>query len=162
MPYHLFQYALPGPADLGDLNGCLGRERVVEVRQHLVPTGGGATLVFVVQTAFAGTPPPSPGQSGGGGKKRIDYRAELSPEDFAVFVRLRDERKRLAEAEGVPLYTILTNEQLADLARRRPATLAALAETAGLGPARLDKHGPRLLEALREAASAGNPTVSTP
>lgn len=35
----------------------------------------------------------------------------LPPEQFAVFARLRDVRKRLAEVHGIPVYAVLTNEQ---------------------------------------------------
>jgi len=38
------------------------------------------------------------------------YREVLSPEDFALFVKLRDWRKQAAEKEAVPVYTIFTNE----------------------------------------------------
>ena len=37
----------------------------------------------------------------------------LKPEEFEVFSRLREWRKAAAEKEGVPVYTVLTNEQLA-------------------------------------------------
>jgi superfamily II DNA helicase RecQ len=143
MAYRVFQYALPGACDLGDLNGFLASQRVVEVRQHLVSGVQGATLVFVVQTDGGGS-----GAEVRPGVKKVDWRAELSGDDFAVFCRLRDERKRMAEAEGVPVYTLFSNEQLADLARRRPATLGAMGETGGVGTARLEKYGARLLPIL--------------
>ncbi len=142
MPYHLFQFPIPGAADLSELNSFLASQRVVAVQQHLVPAqGGGATLAFVVQTTEGGARSSSAG-------RKIDYKEELSAEDFALFSRLRDERKKIAEAEGVPIYAVLTNEQLAEIAQRRPKTLAALAEVPGLGKARIEKHGERLLRLL--------------
>ena len=44
----------------------------------------------------------------------VDYREVLKPEEFEMFSRLREWRKALAEKEGVPVYTLLTNEQLAN------------------------------------------------
>ena len=152
MPFHLFQYPLPGSGDLSDLNAFLAAQRVVQVQQHLVSSATGATLVFVVQTAAAA----GAGVPDAKGGKKVDYRAELSAEDFVVFSRLREERKRIAEAEGVPVYTVLTNEQLAAMARQRPQTLAAMSQIEGLGPARLEKHGARFLELI--ASSASNPS----
>lgn len=151
MAYHLFQYPLPGPADLGDLNALLGSQRVVSVQQHLVPGPPGATLVFVVQTVD-GALPVRPGAG-----RKIDYKEELSPEDFEVFSRLREERKKIAEEEGVPVYAVLTNEQLAEIARRKPTTPAALARIDGLGKARLEKHGARLLSHLTTGPQPPSP-----
>lgn len=156
MPYHLFQYPVPGGSDLSDLNSCLSKHRVVSVQQHVVPHPAGATLVFVVQTvegAAAITPGSAPG-------RKIDYRETLSPEDFSLFSTLRDERKKWAEAEGVPVYTIFTNEQLAALATRKPSTLAGISSIDGLGKARLEKHGPRLLTLL--TANLSQPIPATP
>lgn len=155
MTFRVFQYPLPGPADLADLNAHLAGHRVVEVRQHLVSTGGGATLVFVVQSVSGG--PARPDSGGGERSRKIDYRAELSPEDFAVYSRLREERKKLAEEEGVPVYAVFTNEQLAVLARTRPATLAAMGAIEGLGKARIEKHGERLLYLIHPPAPTAGP-----
>ena len=153
MAFHLFQFPLPGAADLGELNRCLAAHRVVAVNQHVVPAvGGGATLVFVVQTVDGAV------KAAANQTSKIDYKQELSAEDFAVFNRLREERKKLAEAEGVPAYAVLTNEQLAELARQRPRTLAELAALPGLGCARLEKHGAQLLALLHPAAPAAEPS----
>jgi superfamily II DNA helicase RecQ len=45
-------------------------------------------------------------------KSRVDYREVLSNEEFALFAKLRDLRKTLAEQEGAPVYAIFTNEHL--------------------------------------------------
>ena len=75
----------------------------------------------------------------------------MSPTDFAVFARLRDLRKEIAQAEAVPVYTIFTNEQLAQMVQTRTTTKAALEKIAGVGDARIDKYGARLLELLGQA-----------
>ena len=53
------------------------------------------------------------------GRGKIDYREVLSPEDFAVFARLRQLRKEIAQADAVPVYTIFTNDQLAQMVQSR-------------------------------------------
>jgi superfamily II DNA helicase RecQ len=113
MNYRVFQYPLPAPPDLEDLNSYLSRHRVAGVTQYLAGSAGGSMLVFVVETVA----PPADGQFGG--RAKIDYRAELSEEEFAVFSRLRAWRKQAADAEAVPVYTLFTNAQLAEMARRR-------------------------------------------
>lgn len=155
MPYHLFQYPLPAPADLGDLNAFLETHRVVSVQEHMLPTAGGGLLVFVVQSV-AQSSPAGPSSSG----KRIDYKAVLDPEQFALFSLLREERKKMAQADGVPIYTILTNEQLAEMVRGPVRTLPEMAKIEGIGAARLEKYGSRLLEILTTHLPPLSPTVS--
>ena len=150
MPYHLFQYPLPGSGDLAGLNTFLASHRVVAVRQHLVHTPDGGSLVFVVETVAALAPVDA-------ARRKIDYKTELTPEQFALYSRLRDERKRIAAAEGVPVYTIFSNEQLAEMVRRPIRTLEDLAGIEGIGRARLEKHGARLLECL----ATTHPTPAT-
>ena len=150
MHFQLFQYPLPGPPDLADLNAWLASHRVVAVQQHVVTAPGGALLVFVVQSIEAGTS--RTGTTSAAVARKIDYKEALSPEEFSLFSRLRDERKRIADAEGVPVYAVFTNEHLAEMAKRRPATLSSLGSIDGMGKARLEKHGARLLAIIASPA----------
>jgi superfamily II DNA helicase RecQ len=155
MPFRLFQYPLPASPELEDLNAFLASHRVAAVTQHLVPTPGGGMLVFIVETAgSAASKPATPGGP------KVDYREQLEPDDFARFNRLRDERKKWAEAEGLPVYTVFTNAQLASMARGKMNTLADLAQIEGLGAARLEKYGARLLTLLGTPPPA--PREATP
>ena len=67
------------------------------------------------------------------GRVKVDYREVLSPEDFAVFARLRQVRKEIAQDDAVPVYTVFTNEQLAQMVQGRATTKAALEKIAGVG-----------------------------
>ncbi len=78
-------------------------------------------------------------------KSRVDYREVLSPDDFALYVKLRDWRKQEALKEGLALYNIFNNEQLAEIAEKRVATLSALKEIEGIGEARIKKYGKAVL-----------------
>ena len=49
---------------------------------------------------------------------KVDYKEVLKPEEFEVFSRLRDWRKGVAEKEGVPVYVVFTNEQLAEMVKK--------------------------------------------
>jgi superfamily II DNA helicase RecQ len=81
----------------------------------------------------------------------VDYKAVLSEGDFAVFSLLRDLRKTLAEAEGVPAYAIFTNEQLAKFAQSRAQSQADLQKVDGVGEAKIEKYGRRVLDAIAVA-----------
>lgn len=83
-----------------------------------------------------------------GTKRGKDYRDVLSPADFAVFAKLRELRKEIGQTEGVPVYTIFTNEQLAQMVQSQARTKSDLQKIPGVGEARIDKYGPRFLERL--------------
>ena len=83
-------------------------------------------------------------------RDRTDYREVLNAEDFAVFAKLREIRKAIAQAEGVPVYTIFTNEQLAQIVQARATTKSALEQVVGVGDGRVGKYGERILEWLRQ------------
>ena len=90
-------------------------------------------------------------------KPRIDYREVLSKEEFIRFAKLRELRKQLADADGVPVYTILTNAQLAEVARAVPQTKTALAKIEGLGTAKLERFGDAMLSLLLSFGSDPDP-----
>ncbi len=81
-------------------------------------------------------------------KGRVDYREILPPAQFAIFAKLRDLRKQLAQAEAVPVYTIFTNEQLAEMVRRGAKSTADLEAIAGVGDSRVSKFGRQFVELL--------------
>ncbi len=141
-----------------ELNRFLRSHRVLAVGREFVPAGPGSYWALVVEF-LEGPPAEGPGKSGGA---RPDYKQLLAPEDFAVFVRLRQWRKAAAEEEGVPLYTIFTNEQLAAVARLRPGTKAELGSIAGVGEARLEKYGEAVLGLVRGAEPSTDPRSPDP
>ena len=78
----------------------------------------------------------------------MDYKELLKPEEFEVFSRLREWRKATAEKEGIPVYTVLTNEQLAQMVRKKVSSKAGLKEIEGIGEARVEKYGEAVLREL--------------
>jgi len=78
----------------------------------------------------------------------VDYKEVLKPGEFEVFSRLRDWRRAVAEKEGVPVYTIFTNEQLAQMVQKKVNSKAALKEIEGVGDARVEKYGDALMQVM--------------
>lgn len=85
-----------------------------------------------------------------GKRERIDYREVLNEHDFALYAKLRDLRKVLAEQEGVPAYALFTNEQLAEMVTSKISTLVELQGVSGVGKARLEKYGDLFLNELKK------------
>jgi ATP-dependent DNA helicase RecQ len=73
----------------------------------------------------------------------------VGAEDAGLFAELKRLRGTIAREEQVPAYVVFPDRTLAEMAVRRPRSLAALAEVRGVGPAKLDKYGERFLDAVR-------------
>ncbi len=72
--------------------------------------------------------------------------------DRALFDRLRETRLRLAKDKGVPAYIVCHDRTLLEMAARRPASIDALAEVHGMGPARIASYGEPFLAAVKAHA----------
>ena len=127
-----------------ELNRFLRSVRVLSARPELVHDGAASYWTCVVEYLDGDH---DPAKSGGGRdeRKKVDYRELLPPEDFAIYSRLREWRKEVANREAVPVYTIFTNEQLARIAGQRITTKTGLLGLDGVGEARVGKYGEEVL-----------------
>lgn len=82
-----------------------------------------------------------------------NWRAALSEDERPLFDALRAWRNDKAKQDGKPAYILLTNRQLYEVARRRPTTLGALREIAGIGEAKVKDSGEAICSVV--AASRG-------
>ncbi|MGH9104975.1 MAG: ATP-dependent DNA helicase UvrD2 [Acidimicrobiales bacterium] len=76
------------------------------------------------------------------------------PVAAATGQRLREWRRRLARASGVPPHVLLHDSTVELLAARRPATSEGLLAIPGLGPVKVARYGPAILEVLNQGALA--------
>jgi superfamily II DNA helicase RecQ len=134
-------------AAIAELNGFLRSHKVLSVDRRWVDLETESFWSFCVDYLERGAGGPQAAK-GGPARGKVDYREVLSPDDFAVFVQLRQMRKEIAQAEAVPVYTVFTNEQLAQMVQTRATTKAALKRIAGVGDARIVKYGLRFLDLL--------------
>ncbi len=70
----------------------------------------------------------------------------------AATERLRDWRQRAARASGVPPQVLLHDATLKAIAAQCPATVEQLLAVPGLGPVKVARFGPAILEALNQVA----------
>ncbi|MBL3699678.1 DNA helicase RecQ [Leucobacter luti] len=82
------------------------------------------------------------------GSKRSAAAADLSPEQDAVFERLRAWRAEEAKRQGVPGYVVFGDATLAALAVHRPSTDDELLAISGIGAVKLERYGAAVLAAL--------------
>jgi ATP-dependent DNA helicase RecQ len=73
------------------------------------------------------------------------------PENPALFERLRELRRELADARGVPAYVVFHDSTLREMASRLPRSRSQMLEVSGVGPVKFERYGDAFLEALNEA-----------
>jgi superfamily II DNA helicase RecQ len=136
-----------------EVNAFLASHRVVQVEKHFqaapMPSGWALCVQWI-----------SGGEAGGGRERvdgrseKVDYRAVLDAPTFQIFAALRTWRKEVAAAAGVPLYTVASNEQLAEIARRRVQTKAELESVQGFGGSRMKQHADEVVGICSREISA--------
>jgi superfamily II DNA helicase RecQ len=161
MPYRIFQVPSYGDTETEQaLNDFLGTHRVLCVTHEFVNAGSNSFWTFCVDYMEQG----SGGKvnASGGRRSRIDYQEVLEPDEFVLFARLRDLRKDLSGSEGVPVYAIFTNEQLAQVVQKRVTSKASMHAISGLGAARIEKYGDRTVAVTSEYWSQHHEEGGTP
>ena len=94
------------------------------------------------------------GSAGRSSRRRgstTDTAPALAPPDRVLFEALRAERKRIADADGVPAFVVLQDVSLRQMAVERPQTPADLLQITGIGTAKAEKYGERLLAVIAQA-----------
>jgi ATP-dependent DNA helicase RecQ len=81
-------------------------------------------------------------------KKRTRVNADLGSCDEALFDELRNLRKQLADAQGVPPYIVFGDATLVQMARDKPMDERELLAITGVGQHKLAKYGHDFLNAI--------------
>jgi DNA helicase-2/ATP-dependent DNA helicase PcrA len=85
-------------------------------------------------------------------RTRPDRGAPTTPASGGpVFQRLKEWRRRRAQADGVPAYVVFHDRTLAEIADRKCKDRADLAAIPGVGPAKLERYADEILEIVGRA-----------
>jgi ATP-dependent DNA helicase RecQ len=105
-------------------------------------------------------PAPAPGNSAsskrtsgstpGGISGGISGTQPLGPIDEALFEKLRQLRRQLADEQGIPPYIIFGDTTLRHLAASKPHNAEALLSIPGIGEVKLQRYGSAFLQCIRE------------
>jgi DNA helicase-2/ATP-dependent DNA helicase PcrA len=124
--------------------GALDEERrllyvgMTRAKRHLALTWAGTPSRFLAELGVEAPAPPV----------RKPRAEEPDDPTYAALKRWRLQRSR---SDEIPAYVVFHNSTLAEIAARRPSTIAELASVPGVGPAKLERYGAELLEALAAA-----------
>jgi ATP-dependent DNA helicase RecQ len=113
-----------------------------------LPTGERGTEVANTRRSCS----PSPRGARCSSERNGPWRGQGEEEalDRELFERLRRLRTHLAAEEGVAPFVVFHDKTLRLIASRRPASVAELGEIPGIGPAKLERYGRKVVELLNE------------
>jgi ATP-dependent DNA helicase RecQ len=111
-----------------------------------------ARLVLPREHAAEALPRPSRSSGGGRSPRPADAPEALPPEAVPVFEALRGLRTQLAREESVPAYVVASDRTLRDIALLRPRGLETLKLAHGIGPAKAERYGARILALVARVA----------
>ena len=102
-----------------------------------------------------------PGEGAGASADAAAHSAaaaeELQPAARALWDQLRAWRLAEARRQELPPYVVFHDSTLREIARRRPASLVALAEIPGVGISKLERYGNAVVELIAGTAAPHSP-----
>jgi len=137
------------PAEM-ELAAFVRSHRVLAIERHWVDQGNASFWAICVdfsETTSSGRDTPS---RQGTQRNKVDYKEVLSEQEFAIFAQLRDLRKEIAQIEAIPVYTVFTNSQLAQIVQQRVRSVTDLSKIDGVGAARIEKYADRIIPLLSQ------------
>lgn len=123
---------LGGEALNEEMNVFLRTKKVLQTEHQLVSHALGVFWCFCVKFID---------EQVEGKPQKVDYMKVLDEVTFKRFSRLREIRKQLSTAEGIPAYAIFTDEELAELAKIEDLTPASMRSVKGIGEKKVEKYG---------------------
>jgi ATP-dependent DNA helicase RecQ len=81
-------------------------------------------------------------------KKKRGPVLDLGDDDARLFETLREIRKQLAQAQGVPPYVIFGDASLMEMSQDRPSSDEQFLDITGVGKVKLERYGETFLEAI--------------
>jgi len=113
---------------------------ITRARKHLALTWAGKASRFVLELGVQAVPLPAM------------RKARAEEPDDPTYVALKEWRLNRSKADDIPAYVVFHNSTLAEIASRRPKTIAELASVPGVGPTKLERYGRDVLDALALAS----------
>lgn len=134
--------------DDSEVVGFLADKDVLSLSEHFFTKDGAPYLSVVVHYRTV-VPPPALSSVAASEEKRDEaWRELLTDADWPLFNTIRAWRSERSKQDGVPPYVICNNQQLAEVIKARPKTLAALGRIQGFGEGKLKKYGNDMLSLL--------------
>ena len=141
----LLTHALQRPGK----GGALARQRRSQFLDAIAPAPPGRAQRGPGRSSVAGTRAPR--------DPRAAARDIPADGEDALYERLKAWRLEVARTDQVPAYVVFSNSTLALIAKAQPSTAAQLGDVSGVGPAKLERHGPEVLTIVEDYLAEAEP-----
>ncbi len=74
-------------------------------------------------------------------REKTDFKSILDEEEYSVFLKLKEIRKRIATEDAVPAYAVFTNEELVEISKMKSISLDKFRDNPLLNKKRVEKYG---------------------
>ena len=83
---------------------------------------------------------------------------------FTRFALMRTVRKKIADEDAVPAYSVFIDAELAEFAKLETLTLSSMKAIEGVGDKRIEKYGAKFLRAYEKEGQShdGNSSLGQP
>ncbi len=109
---------------------------ITRARKHLALTWAGTPSRFLLELSVDALAPIAA------------RKARADEPDSPTYRALKRWRRERSKADEIPAYVVFHNSTLAEIAARQPRTIKELASVPGVGPAKLERYGRDVLDAL--------------
>lgn len=123
-----------------ELNTFLRSKRVLQEEHRLVESEGGPLWCFCIKYLEVGETPAK------SRAERVDYREVLDAESFQRYSAFREIRKKVAEEDGLKVFQVFTNRELAELAKLEGLTVEVMNKVPGIGKKKLERFAERFIK----------------
>ena len=130
-----------------ELNRFLSCHKVISVDRHMVVRHDQPCWAICVEYTDVSEATSDPKKKLVA-RSRVDYKTILSEKEFLLFSELRKLRKAISLEEGVPVYALFSNEQLATISQKQCSSRTDLEQIDGIGTAKLEKFSDRILQVI--------------
>ncbi len=131
-----------------ELNKFLRTHSIVEMENKLVQNNNSTYWTFCIK--YIENDYSSNDRNLKQSSKKIDYKTILDEKAFKIFSRLREIRKIIASEDGVPAYTVFTDEELSNIAKLETISKSTLLTIKGVGDKKIEKFAGRIINGLNE------------
>jgi len=128
MQHKIFTIPLIGGEHINDeMNAFIRANKTLNVEKQLLQTPNGWFWAFCIQF--------TQGQNNNSNYRteKIDYMQILTGKPLELFNKLKEIRKQLAQKDGIPVYAIFSNDELAGIAQLPEITPANIKNIKGIG-----------------------------
>jgi superfamily II DNA helicase RecQ len=117
-----------------EMNLLLHSKKILHVEKQFLAMGDAKFWTFCV--TYIDNSDPNAKE-----RPKVDYRQKLGEVAYARFERMKEKRKELAQNEAIPAYAVLTDEEMAALAKIEDLTLEKMKKVRGIGEKKVEKYG---------------------